>query len=115
MDAAGVIQSTLSGLGLVASGSATMSNDTGNMAGNGIPPSRSSDETPFSSITTLISVFLSFSALRDWLKLFIIGGAVESCRRVGLKFWTTLVEAFWITACFEDTDSSYSMYNIFCL
>ena len=60
------------------------------------------------NLPALLSFLLSFSALRDWLKLIVIGGVIETCRRFGLKLWSSLVESFWITACFDERDTCYS-------
>lgn len=62
-------------------------------------------------LSTLLSFLLSFSAMQDWLKLIIIGGVIETCRRTCLRFWASFVESFWITACFDDRDMSYSEYT----
>ncbi|KIP02268.1 hypothetical protein PHLGIDRAFT_96183 [Phlebiopsis gigantea 11061_1 CR5-6] len=60
------------------------------------------------NIPALLSFLLSFSALQDWLKLIVIGGVIETCRRFGLKLWSSLVESFWITACFDERDTCYN-------
>ena len=59
-------------------------------------------------ISSLITMLLSFSALRDWLKLFVIGGMIESCRRILLLGWKTVLESLWISATFDCDDDSYS-------
>lgn len=58
--------------------------------------------------TALLSMLLSYSALRDWLKLLIIGTVMETSRRLFLHLWQNIQESFWITACFDDDDESYS-------
>ena len=58
--------------------------------------------------TALLSMLLSYSALRDWLKLLIIGTVMETSRRLFLHLWQSIQESFWITACFDDDDESYS-------
>lgn len=109
MDPIQLIQTTLNGFGLIAGG-LEMPNATSSA---GIPNATTSNGTPNLSamsfdLSTILSLLLSFSALRDWLKLIIIGGAIETCRRCCLRLWSTFIESFWITACFEQTDSSYS-------
>ena len=59
-------------------------------------------------ISSVITMLLSFSALRDWLKLFVIGGVIESCRRLLLLGWNTVLESLWISATFDCDDDSYS-------
>lgn len=56
---------------------------------------------------TLISTIISLAALRDWLKLFVVGGLLEWCRRYFFTFRDWVVGAFWITATFEANDESY--------
>lgn len=59
------------------------------------------------SIATLATILLSFTGFQDWLKLFLIGGIFETCRRLVFQSWHTLVDRFWITVDFEDGDDSY--------
>ncbi|KAK7686175.1 hypothetical protein QCA50_010395 [Cerrena zonata] len=59
-------------------------------------------------ISSLLTMLLSFSALRDWLKLFVIGGLIETCRRLLFSAWAVVVESFWITATFDYDDDSYN-------
>lgn len=62
---------------------------------------------PRLNLSSILSFLLSFAALRDWLKLIIIGGIIETSRRCGLRLWATLIDSFWLTACFDDNDTSY--------
>lgn len=64
------------------------------------------------NLPTVLSFLLSFSALRDWLKLLVIGGTIETCRRLCMQLWVSFIESFWITACFEERDVSYSKHPI---
>ena len=59
------------------------------------------------SIATLATILLSFTGFQDWLKLFLIGGVFETCRRVAFQAWHSLVDSIWITIDFEDGDDSY--------
>jgi hypothetical protein len=59
------------------------------------------------SIATLATVLLSFAGIQDWLKLFLIGGVLETCRRTALQAWQNLLDSIWITVDFEDGDDSY--------
>ena len=62
------------------------------------------------TVSSLISVFLSFSALRDWIKLIIVGGLIESARRLCFGLWYYTLESVWITASFDEDDSSYGKF-----
>lgn len=62
------------------------------------------------SISTLATVLLSFTGIQDWLKLFLIGGAFETCRRAAFQAWYHVVDSFWITLDFEEGDDSYGEY-----
>ncbi|KAJ7705391.1 P-loop containing nucleoside triphosphate hydrolase protein [Mycena rosella] len=59
-------------------------------------------------LSSLLALLLSFSALRDWMKLAVLGGFIELCRRFVFGGYATLVGAFFITASFEEEDASYS-------
>lgn len=53
-----------------------------------------------SSVTGLSSLFtllMSFSGLRDWLKLFVLGGALETLRRVASSLWGWALGSFFVT------------------
>ncbi|PBK71451.1 P-loop containing nucleoside triphosphate hydrolase protein [Armillaria solidipes] len=58
-------------------------------------------------LSSLISLLFSFSALRDWLKLIVLGGFFETCRRVIFTQYAKFVDAFHITATFDEDDPSY--------
>ena len=53
------------------------------------------------------SSFLNFSALHNWLKLIIVGAAIETSRRMFFYLWRSLTSSFWITARFDEHDISY--------
>ncbi|GLB41025.1 putative AAA ATPase family protein [Lyophyllum shimeji] len=61
--------------------------------------------------SSFIAFAYSFSALRDWLKLIVIGGLFEwlfeSCRRLVTRLYDKVVGLFFIRASFEETDASY--------
>ena len=59
------------------------------------------------SIVTLATILLSFTGLQDWLKLFLIGGVFETCRRLAFQAWHDVVDWCWITVDFEEGDDSY--------
>ncbi|KAF7303789.1 Mitochondrial chaperone BCS1 [Mycena indigotica] len=60
-----------------------------------------------SSVSSFLTFLLSFSALRDWAKLALLGGIVEVLRRFLFGGYHTLVDLFWISATFSEEDSSY--------
>ena len=66
--------------------------------------------TDFSS---LIAFIYSLSALRDYLKLIVLGGAFETLRRLSSASYTNLVDRFFITATFESEDLSYGGHSFF--
>jgi len=66
--------------------------------------------TDFSS---LIAFIYSFSALRDYLKLIVLGGALETLRRLSSASYASLVDRFFITATFESEDLSYGGHSLF--
>ncbi len=84
-----------------------MTNATASVAQNATAASSAPLASPL-NLSTLISLLLSFSALRDWLKLIVIGGVIETCRRTCLRLWSSFIESFWITASFDENDPSYS-------
>lgn len=59
------------------------------------------------SVATLATVLLTFTGFQDWLKLFLIGGVFETCRRVFFQVWYSVVDSLWITVDFEEGDDSY--------
>ncbi|KAJ7750454.1 P-loop containing nucleoside triphosphate hydrolase protein [Mycena maculata] len=58
-------------------------------------------------LSSLLTLLLSFSALRDWMKLAVLGGMIEICRRFVFGGYNKLINSFFITACFEEQDMSY--------
>ncbi|KAF8906321.1 P-loop containing nucleoside triphosphate hydrolase protein [Gymnopilus junonius] len=59
------------------------------------------------SATSFISLLVSYSALQEWLKLLLFGGILESLRRLGLHLYYKIYGSFFITARFEEDDSSF--------
>ena len=60
-----------------------------------------------SSLGFLPSLLLSSSALREWLKLIVIGGVLETCRRSLFTSYNKFIDSFFITANFKEDDTSY--------
>ncbi|KAJ3500735.1 hypothetical protein NLJ89_g9656 [Agrocybe chaxingu] len=58
-------------------------------------------------VSSLISFLVSFSALREWLKILVFGSALETLRRLAFHFYYKIYNSFFITAHFEEDDSSY--------
>jgi mitochondrial chaperone BCS1 len=103
MDPLQLIQTTLVGLlqgGQPVANASTSANVTETVI--------SSSSLPPLTFSSIVSLLLSFSALRDWLKLIVIGGVIETSRRLSMRLWASFVESFWLTACFEQNDISYS-------
>ncbi|KAF7370500.1 Mitochondrial chaperone BCS1 [Mycena sanguinolenta] len=96
-------QQVLSTLNLVPSNAVNATADA--MANNAtvVAPSFAS-VTDFSSLVTML---FSLGALRDWLKLIVFGGAIETLRRIAFSMYYKIIASFWITAHFDEDDSSY--------
>ncbi|KAH9929166.1 P-loop containing nucleoside triphosphate hydrolase protein [Fomitopsis serialis] len=48
------------------------------------------------------------AAVPDWAKLFLLGAAIELCRRLFYSLWSTLLDVPWITITFDSEDIAYS-------
>jgi chaperone BCS1 len=79
----------------------TLSNPTQNATADVTPLKTPTD------LSSLIAFVYSFSALRDYLKLIILGGAFETLRRLSSASYASLVDRFFITATFESDDMSF--------
>lgn len=105
MDAVSVLQTVMSAIqsGAVNLTSSGESSATGNatVASAAAPAVASFN---ILQLPSLISMLLSFSAVRDWLKLLLLGAIVETCRRVLTKAYYGFVNYFWITATFDGND-----------
>ncbi|PPQ68406.1 hypothetical protein CVT26_006077 [Gymnopilus dilepis] len=75
--------------------------------GNATVFSNSSTSAFPTNATSLIQFLISYSALREWLKLLLFGSLLESLRRLGLHLYYKAYNSFFITATFEEGDSSY--------
>ncbi|OBZ73585.1 putative mitochondrial chaperone BCS1-B [Grifola frondosa] len=102
MDA--VLQSVLSAVG--SSNSANMSSSAATNA-TATPGPASVTNSP-SDLSSLVTMLLSFSAIRDWLKLLVLGSVLETCRRIIFGSWDSIVGTFWITAAFDGNDECYN-------
>ncbi|KAA1470208.1 P-loop containing nucleoside triphosphate hydrolase protein [Dentipellis sp. KUC8613] len=59
-------------------------------------------------ISAIFKFIYSFGALRDWLRLIVIGGALEMCRRLYFHYYSAFVDSFFITADFESDDLAFT-------
>jgi chaperone BCS1 len=64
--------------------------------------------TDFSS---LLAFIYSLSALHDYLKLIVLGGAFETLRRLYSASSKSLMDRFFITATFESDDTSFGEHS----
>lgn len=64
-----------------------------------------------SDIASLITLLFSFSALRDWIKIIVIGGVLETARRSVFSVYARLVNSFFITATFDEDDISFCEWH----
>ena len=60
-----------------------------------------------SDIPSLLTFILSMGGLGDWLKLFIIGGLVESARRLITTAYNSLLASFVLTLHFDGDETPY--------
>ena len=54
-------------------------------------------DTIYQSVTT-----------RTYQKLFVVGGALETCRRCLFSWWDTITQTLWVTATFDANNGAYS-------
>lgn len=59
--------------------------------------------TDVASIFTLLA---SFGALRDWLKLFLLGSVLETIRRFVGTIWYRIIDSFFLSVSFESDDDA---------
>ena len=64
--------------------------------------------TDFSS---LLAFIYSFSALRDYVKLIVLGGAFETLRRLYSASYKNIMDRFFISATFESEDPSFGEHS----
>lgn len=62
---------------------------------------------PLDLMASTFNMLFSASALRDWSILLVIGSLFETARRLISSLWYALINAFFITAVFEEDDVSY--------
>ena len=59
-------------------------------------------------VSSLMTFIYSVSALRDYFKLIVLGGALETIRRLYMASYSSLLDRFFITATFESEDIAFS-------
>ncbi|KAI0372629.1 P-loop containing nucleoside triphosphate hydrolase protein [Pilatotrama ljubarskyi] len=103
MDAVAVLQTVMSA---IQSGAVNLNASAASGSGNATVSPATAGVASFSplQIPSLITMLLSFSAVRDWLKLLMLGAVVETCRRILTKSYYGLLNYFWITATFDGND-----------
>ncbi|KAI0629345.1 P-loop containing nucleoside triphosphate hydrolase protein [Trametes polyzona] len=102
MDAVAVLQTVMSA---IQSGAMNITNPEGTNT-TSAPPNLAASMASFSpmQIPSMITMLLSFTVVRDWLKLLLLGAVVETCRRLITKSYYGLINYFWITATFDGND-----------
>jgi len=64
--------------------------------------------TAHTGLSGIITDIFSLPALRDWVKLAVIGGFIQLFRQFDVFSWTGWLDTFWITAVFTEEDVSYA-------
>ncbi|KAJ7176660.1 P-loop containing nucleoside triphosphate hydrolase protein [Mycena filopes] len=82
-------------------------NVSANATGASVPSATATPLAMPTDLPSLLTFLLSFSVLRDWMKLAVLGGFIEMCRRFLFGGYAKLVDSFFITASFEEQDASY--------
>lgn len=76
----------------------------------------SSSATGFNALPTdiasLLTFVLSLGALRDWFKFFLLGGLLESARRLFTSLYTQIWEAFLLTVEIDGDDPAYDWMHL---
>lgn len=73
------------------------------------PPLAPTDTGPSTSgnLQSLASSFLTFTASGDWIKIFVFGWLLETCRRYLFHWRDVILNRFWVTATFDANDYSH--------
>ena len=103
MDAVAVLQTVQTVLSAVQSGSTSLNISEVLAATNATLPSSAGASASFSPFQ-LVSRLLTVSAVRDWLKLLLVGGILEVCRRLLWRSWESIMNYFWITVTLDEGD-----------
>ncbi|KAJ6466891.1 P-loop containing nucleoside triphosphate hydrolase protein [Mycena sanguinolenta] len=87
--------------------------DVANLSANATAAASATSATATSltiptDLPSLFALLSSFSALRDWMKLVVVGSFIEMCRRFFFGGYAQIVSSFYITASFDEQDVSYT-------
>ncbi|TBU36874.1 P-loop containing nucleoside triphosphate hydrolase protein [Dichomitus squalens] len=105
MDAVAIMQTVQTILSAVQSGSTNLNISEVIAATNATLPS-SAEGAPSFSPFQLIHKLLTVSAVRDWLKLLLVGSILEVCRRFLWRSWESIMHYFWITVTLDEGDDA---------
>lgn len=106
MDAVTVLQTVLSAIqtgsigglnvsDVISSANVTVGTTTSSLAATSFSPLQ---------IPALVFKLWTVSAVRDWLKLLLMGAALEFCRRSVTTSWDAIRNYFWITVTLDEGD-----------
>ena len=85
---------------------------TNGTSGAGATLQTSAQRGPLDFVTSSFQMLFSASALRDWAILLVIGSLFETARRLLSSLWYALINAFFITAVFDEEDASFRTYLV---
>lgn len=93
-------------------GAANQCNDTlsGVAQNSTLSPATSTAHGGHIQPVSLLTFLMSFTALHDWLKLIVIGGVIETSRRLCFSTWRAVVDSFWIKAEVNNHDIAYRKF-----
>ncbi|KAF9224043.1 P-loop containing nucleoside triphosphate hydrolase protein [Gyrodon lividus] len=74
---------------------------------NATSSAASSSQGPLQSLSSLTQMYFSASALRDWAMFLVLGSLFEIARRLLSLLWGWLINSFFLTAVFDEGDTSY--------
>lgn len=77
---------------------------------NATTPATTSMKMPI-DFSSLIAFIYSFSALQDYVKLIVLGGAFETLRRLYSASYQGFMDRLFITATFHSDDSSFGEHS----
>ena len=119
MDAAQVLQTVLSVIqsqngggdaGANATVAAVSPPSSQGSASAGAPLAQAALAAGSLSLPQLLFALVSSSAVRDWVKLLLVGAFFETCRRLLMKVWEDGGDYLWLTATFEWDDETSGAY-----
>ncbi|KAK7062605.1 hypothetical protein VNI00_000093 [Paramarasmius palmivorus] len=82
------------------------SNSSNVLASNTTQNSTQTSPIP-GSLLAMIPILFSFSGLHDWVKIVLLGGFFETCRRTFSMLYQKVIESFYMVATFDEEDASY--------